>query len=139
MISFFPFPYPVVTPLGEGYAIYVTPAPMYENDQWCVQLDDGRILHFSTNQLTSVPNATYGVAVKRPVPEPNSEPVHYINPALRPARRESFRGEANMVAGTTHRYAIRHDGAQALCGKKGEDIVLLSGEGYTCAACRGSP
>jgi hypothetical protein len=59
--AFFPFPYPVETPLGEGYAIYVTPAPMHENDAWCVQLDDGRILHFSTNQLRGVSNGTYDI------------------------------------------------------------------------------
>lgn len=65
MISFFPFPYPVATPLGEGYAIYVTPAPLYENDVWAVQLDDSRILHFSTNQLRGVPNGTYDIAMPK--------------------------------------------------------------------------
>src|SRR3990167_3208382 len=62
MITFFPFPYPVSTPLGEGYAIYVTSQPMWENDTWACQLDDGRILHFSTNQLRGVVNGTYGIA-----------------------------------------------------------------------------
>lgn len=61
MIAFFPFPYPVSTELGEGYAIYVSSSPMWENDVWCVQLDDGRILHFSTNQVRGVANATFGV------------------------------------------------------------------------------
>lgn len=66
MIGFFPFPYPVVTPLGEGYAVYVSSNPMWENDSWCVQLDDGRILHFSTNQLNGVANGTYGIAPPKP-------------------------------------------------------------------------
>lgn len=70
MISFFPFPYPVVTPLGEGYAVYVTANPMWENDTWCVQLDDGKIRHFSTNQLKGVPNGTYDIA-----PPKGSEPL----------------------------------------------------------------
>lgn len=68
--GFFPYPYPVQTPLGEGYALYVTPSPMYENDSWCVQLDDGRILHFSTNQLRAVGNGTYDLA-KPEAPQSN--------------------------------------------------------------------
>lgn len=63
MIGFFPFPYPVTTPLGAGYAIYVTTSPMWENDTWCVQLDDGRVLHFSTNQILGVTNKTYDIVV----------------------------------------------------------------------------
>lgn len=85
MISFFPFPYPVVTPLGEGYAVYVSANPMWENDSWCVQLDDGRILHFSTNQLRGVANGTYEIAPPKPAAplEPGAnavfpkEPIHY--------------------------------------------------------------
>lgn len=69
MIGFFPFPYPVTTPLGAGYAIYVTTSPMWENDTWCVQLDDGRVLHFSTNQIRGVTNKTYDIAV---TPNPTS-------------------------------------------------------------------
>lgn len=60
--TFFPYPFPVQTPLGEGYALYVVPAPMFENDAWCVVLDDGRLLHFSTNQLRYLGNGTYDLS-----------------------------------------------------------------------------
>ena len=82
MISFFPFPYPVVTPLGEGYAIYVSANPMWENDTWCVQLDDGRILHFSTNQLTGVPNGTYDIAQNRGPAVPAAHGASSSQPGL---------------------------------------------------------
>lgn len=61
VIQFFPHPYPVNTPLGEGYALYVVANPMWENDVWTVQLDDGRIRHFTTRQLTGVTNGTFEV------------------------------------------------------------------------------
>jgi hypothetical protein len=60
----FRHPIPVSTPLGEGYALYVTDGGTMENDLWCVCLDDGRFLHFRTNDCRSVGNATVGV--KRP-------------------------------------------------------------------------
>lgn len=79
--AFFPFPYPVTTPLKgddgqplQGYAIYVTPSPLWENDVWAVQLDDSRILHFSTNQLRGVANGTYGIAP--PKADPNAPENH---------------------------------------------------------------
>lgn len=52
---------PVITELGEGWAIYVQSSGIFANDIWCVALDDGRILHFLTSQLTVVPNGTLGV------------------------------------------------------------------------------
>ena len=54
-------PLPVVTPLGEGFAVYVESGGAFANDRWCVVLDDSRILHFDTNQLTYVGNATLGI------------------------------------------------------------------------------
>lgn len=57
-------PLPVVTPLGEGYALYVESGGAFENDRWCVILDDSRILHFASNQLSYVGNAT--LEMKRP-------------------------------------------------------------------------
>ena len=57
-------PLPVLTPLGEGYAIIVTNGGAMENDIWTVILDDARILHFRTNDLIYVGNATLGI--KRP-------------------------------------------------------------------------
>lgn len=58
-------PLPVVTPLGEGYAVYVTSSGPLDNDIWLVVLDDGRLLHFATNQLTYVGNATLGIQKPR--------------------------------------------------------------------------
>lgn len=63
-------PFPVVTPLGEGYALYVTDGGGFENDLWCIALDDSRILHFRTNELRYVGNATLGMA--RPTEAPAS-------------------------------------------------------------------
>jgi hypothetical protein len=54
-------PLPVVTPLGEGYALYVRDGGTFENDVWCVVLDDARILHFRSNELRYVGNATLGL------------------------------------------------------------------------------
>lgn len=55
-------PVPVVTPLGEGYALYTQSSGAFENDIWCVILDDSRILHFRTNQLRYVGNGTLSIA-----------------------------------------------------------------------------
>lgn len=67
----FRHPLPVVTPLGEGYAVYVTHGGDLENDIWCVVLDDARILHFRSNDLLYVGNATMGMP--RPAERPQSE------------------------------------------------------------------
>ena len=73
MITFPPYPIPVVTPIKgadgkfiEGYVLYVTASPYWENDQFCVVMDDTRILHFSTNQLRVAPNGTYEIAPPKP-------------------------------------------------------------------------
>ena len=70
-------PIPVVTPLTddqghplEGFALYVRDGGTFENDIWCVVLDDARILHFRTNELRYVGNATIGLA--RPTEPPRS-------------------------------------------------------------------
>lgn len=57
----FRHPLPVVTPLREGYALYVQSGGTFENDVWCVVLDDARILHFRSNELRYVGNATFGL------------------------------------------------------------------------------
>ena len=54
-------PLPVKTPLGEGYAIIVASGGEMENDIWTVVLDDARILHFRSNDLLYVGNATLGI------------------------------------------------------------------------------
>ena len=52
---------PVKTPLGEGTTVYVTDCGVHMNDMWCVCLDDGRILHFLSSDLTHVGNGSLGV------------------------------------------------------------------------------
>ena len=62
MIHEFSNPVPVVTPLGDGYAIYVRDGGTWENDIWCVTLcDGGRILHFRIDQLKIWKNGTYNI------------------------------------------------------------------------------
>ena len=60
-------PLPVITPLGEGYAIIVASGGAMENDIWTVVLDDARILHFRSNDLLYVGNATLGMQKPSPV------------------------------------------------------------------------
>ena len=64
-------PLPVVTPLGEGYAVIVTEGGTFENDIWTVVLDDSRILHFRSNELRYVGNATFGLQ-RPPAPPPTT-------------------------------------------------------------------
>lgn len=59
-------PIPVITPLGEGYAIYVTRNGMFENDEVCVAMcEDGQWRHFNTSQIRSYHNRTYGIEKKK--------------------------------------------------------------------------
>lgn len=56
-------PIPVVTPKGDGYAIYVTDGGTYENDIWTVVLQaGGNILHFRVNQIKIYKNATFDIS-----------------------------------------------------------------------------
>ena len=58
----FKHPLPVVTPKGEGYAIYVSNAGTFENDIWTVALEDGgTILHFRSDQIKMYKNATFNI------------------------------------------------------------------------------
>jgi len=53
---------PVVTPMGDGYAIYVVSSGMFENDVWTVCMsEDGSIKHFNTGQVRMWQNATFGI------------------------------------------------------------------------------
>lgn len=62
MIAFSPFPIPVVTPLGEGYVIYVESDPIWENDCVTVALcEGGQWRHFNSGQIKSCKNLTYGI------------------------------------------------------------------------------
>jgi hypothetical protein len=54
-------PMPVVTPLGEGYAIYVRDGGTWENDIWCVVMGDGRVLHFRSDQIRMWKNPTFDI------------------------------------------------------------------------------
>lgn len=61
-IAFFPDPVPVVTPLGDGYAIYVKANGMFENDEVTVALKEGgQWRHFSSSDIKSYHNSTYGI------------------------------------------------------------------------------
>jgi hypothetical protein len=55
-------PIPVSTPLGNGYAIYVTNSGTFENDIWTITLEKGgRVLHFQTSQIKVCKNSTFGI------------------------------------------------------------------------------
>ena len=62
MITFCEIPIPVVTPLGNGYVIYIKDNGMHENDEVCVSLEDGgQWRHILTSDIKSWHNATYGI------------------------------------------------------------------------------
>jgi len=55
-------PLPVITPLGNGYAIYVRDGGTWENDVFAVALEDGgAIKHFTSQQIKVWQNATFGI------------------------------------------------------------------------------
>jgi hypothetical protein len=56
-------PIPVITPLGDGYAIYVSNGGTFENDIWTVALEKGGgILHFRSDQLKIHKNGTFDIS-----------------------------------------------------------------------------
>jgi hypothetical protein len=62
MIHEFNNPIPVVTEMGEGYAIYFKESGTFENDIWTVVLcKGGRVLHFRTDQLRVYKNSTFDI------------------------------------------------------------------------------
>jgi hypothetical protein len=62
MMLEFRSPIPVVTPLGNGYAIYVTNSGTFENDIWCITLEQGGdVMHFRSDQLKIYKNATFDI------------------------------------------------------------------------------
>jgi hypothetical protein len=62
MIHEFKNPMPVVTPLGDGYAVYTRDSGTFENDIWTVILENGgSILHFRTDQLKMAKNLTFDI------------------------------------------------------------------------------
>lgn len=61
----FSTPIPVVTPLGEGYAIYVTNGGTFENDIFTIVLEDGgNIKHFRSDQIQVYQNLTFDIKKK---------------------------------------------------------------------------
>lgn len=57
-------PIPVVTPLGDGYAIYVTNGGTSENDIWAVCLiKGGDIRHFRSDQIKIHKSGTFDIKV----------------------------------------------------------------------------
>jgi len=62
MIYEFNNPMPVVTPLGDGYAIYMRDGGSFENDIWTIVLEEGgKKLHFRTDQIKIFKNATFDI------------------------------------------------------------------------------
>jgi hypothetical protein len=60
-------PLPVVTPLGDGYVIYITNGGMYENDIFTIVLEEGGyIKHFRSDQIKVHQNLTYDIKKKAP-------------------------------------------------------------------------
>ena len=53
---------PVVTPMGDGYVLYVKENGMWENDVFTVVLEKrGDVKHFSSNQIKIWNNATFNI------------------------------------------------------------------------------
>lgn len=62
MLHEFRNPLPVVTPMGDGYAIYVRDGGTWENDIWCVAIEaGGAILHFRSDQIRMHCNSTFDI------------------------------------------------------------------------------
>jgi predicted phage tail protein len=61
MIHEFRNPIPVITSLGEGYAIYVRDSGTWENDIWAIALQNSTIRHFRTDQIKLHSNATFDI------------------------------------------------------------------------------
>lgn len=75
MIHEFRNPLPVVTPLGEGYAIYVRDGGTWENDIFAVVMrKDGQILHFTSTQIRVWKNGTFGIALDSNIQDSKLEP-----------------------------------------------------------------
>jgi hypothetical protein len=59
-------PIPVVTALGEGYAIYATNSGTFENDIWAVVLcNGGDVRHFRTDQIKIHKSGTFDIQINK--------------------------------------------------------------------------
>ena len=55
-------PTPCVTPLGDGYAIYVSNSGTFENDIWAVcLLNGGDVRHFRSDQIKIHKSGTFDI------------------------------------------------------------------------------
>jgi len=62
MIHEFNKPIPVITPLGDAYAIYITTNGMWDDDEWtCALMKDGQVRHFNSSQIRLWHNGTYDI------------------------------------------------------------------------------
>ena len=62
MIHEFKNPIPVVTPIGDGYMLYVRDGGTWENDIFAVVLcENGSLMHFRSDQLKIYTNATFDI------------------------------------------------------------------------------
>jgi hypothetical protein len=53
---------PVVTPMGDGYILYVKENGMWENDIFTVVLEEGGLIkHFTSDQIKVWHNATFNI------------------------------------------------------------------------------
>lgn len=58
-------PIPVVTPLGNGYVVYIKSNGLWENDEVTVAMcEDGQWRHFNTGDIKAWNNQTYGINKK---------------------------------------------------------------------------
>ena len=72
MIHEFRTPLPVVTPLGNGYVLYVRDGGTWENDVFAVVLlDGGKLLHFRSDQIRIWKNETFGITPSTELKENN--------------------------------------------------------------------
>lgn len=63
MIHEFDNPVPVITELGGGYAWYVKNGGTWENDIFCVVMEeDGSVRHFRSDQIKLYKNATFDIS-----------------------------------------------------------------------------
>ena len=62
MIHEFKNPIPVVTKMGDGYAIYVRDSGTFENDIWAVVMENGgNVMHFRSDQIKIHANSTFDI------------------------------------------------------------------------------
>lgn len=54
---------PVETPLGYGMLVYVRDGGSFANDVFAIVLDDGKMRHFSTEQIKFLRNDTFDIRI----------------------------------------------------------------------------